>query len=81
MGRIVVSQARGMNEEDTSEEVRDSLPIEADVSQRLLKSVRRGKKLENEDNNQPIRVQPNKFQGDPLSHVLLFFQLKFYPGS
>ncbi|KAH0775984.1 hypothetical protein KY290_007395 [Solanum tuberosum] len=51
--------AKGLTEEDSIDELWD-VQLEADLSPRLLKCARKGKKQGNGDKNAPIRVQPKR---------------------
>ncbi|KAH0650154.1 hypothetical protein KY284_030066 [Solanum tuberosum] len=60
VGRIEYNQAVGVPEIDPSEEVQNNLPLEADLSPKLIQFVRKEKKQEIGDVNQPIRKQPKR---------------------
>ncbi|KAH0641484.1 hypothetical protein KY289_032458 [Solanum tuberosum] len=51
--------AKGLMKDDSTEELWD-VQLEADLSPRLLKSSRKGKKQGDGDKNMPVRVQPKR---------------------
>lgn len=57
--------AKGVIETEESEEIWDYVPLEADISPKLLKSSIKGKKQGNRENLQPIRVQPKRSKSIP----------------
>jgi len=63
--------AKGVIETEESEEIWDYVPIEANISPKLLKCARKGKKQGNGENTQPTRVQPKRAKSVP----------KIYEGS
>ncbi|KAH0677689.1 hypothetical protein KY285_025490 [Solanum tuberosum] len=57
--------AKGVIETEESEEIWDYVPIEANISPKLLKCARKGKKQGNGENTQPTRVQPKRVKSVP----------------
>ncbi|KAG5606665.1 hypothetical protein H5410_028157 [Solanum commersonii] len=57
--------AKGVIETEESKEIWDYVPIEANISPKLLKYARKGKKQGNGENTQPTRVQPKRVKSVP----------------
>lgn len=52
----------GLTETEKSEELLNNISAEADLSPRLLKTARKGKKQGNGEHSQPTRVQPKRLK-------------------
>ncbi|KAH0745705.1 hypothetical protein KY285_007362 [Solanum tuberosum] len=57
--------AKDVIEIEESEEIWDYVPIEANISPKLLKRARKGKKQGNGENTQPTKVQPKRVKSVP----------------
>lgn len=52
--------AKTLKETEVFEDVLNNVSSEADLSPRLMKTARKGKKQGNRENSQPIKIQPKK---------------------